>query len=60
MKNYIWVAYDKEPPFLPVAVADTAKEMAKIVGTSENCIISTWCKYLTGRYPSSRFHKVSV
>lgn len=57
---YVWVAYGKAPPYLPVAVADSAAELARLTGTSENCIHSTWCKFQRGRFKSSRFHRVRV
>lgn len=60
MKNYIWVAYSKEPLFLPVVVADTSTKLARIVGVTAGCITGTWKNYLSGRYPNSRFHKVRI
>ena len=38
MSEYVWVAYSKNYPWLPIAIADTATELAKIVGTRTNTI----------------------
>lgn len=60
MKNFVWVFYSKEPPFLPLAIANTAKEIGMIAGATETTVTATWSKYLHGVYPSSRFHKVKI
>lgn len=60
MKHYIWVAYSKTPPFLPIAVADTVKEIARLTGTTQSGVWSAWRHYSTGEYQSSRFHKVRI
>lgn len=44
----IYVKYDKTPEALPVAVGGTVKELAKILGVSENLISSSISK----KYPS--------
>ena len=43
--RYLWVAYQKEPPYLPVAVADSAQELNR---------------YQHGKLRHSRFHRVRV
>lgn len=60
MKNYIWVAYSKDPTFLPVAIADTVKEIARMTGTTQGGVWSAWRHYTAVEYKSSRFHKVKV
>lgn len=43
MGRYIWMAITKDELELPVAIADTARELAEICGTSEEnvrCIAS--------------------
>ena len=39
-RKYIWVAYQKDPPGLPIAVADTCTELAEMVGVSDNTVTS--------------------
>lgn len=34
--GYVWVAYQSRSPYLPVAVADTAAELARSVSTLAN------------------------
>lgn len=60
MRNYVWVAYDKAPPGLPVAVAETAVELAQIIGTTRNNVVSTYSHYAAGHVHNSRFHKVKI
>lgn len=46
--GYVWVAYQKKKPHLPIAVADTARELAKILGGPYSSIESYVCKYRRG------------
>lgn len=59
-ESFIWVAYSKAPPYLPIVVADSAAELGRLLGVSENCIRSTWSHFRHGMFPNSRFHKVRV
>ncbi len=60
-ERYVWVAYDdKDPAGLPVAVADSAHELAALLGTTKNRVISAWSKYNAGRSKSCRYHRVSI
>lgn len=34
----LFIAYAKEPPYLPIAVAGSAAELARMLGIKENCI----------------------
>lgn len=60
MKGYVWVAYSKMPPYLPIAVADSAAGLARKLGITRDCILSTWSHFRHERLPTSRFHRVSV
>lgn len=48
MKN-IWMKITNDEYELPLAVADTAQELAEICGTTKNCIVSTISHYNQGR-----------
>ena len=48
MKIYMRTTVDEYQ--LPVAVADSPKELAQIVGTSENVVLSSISKKRTGWY----------
>ena len=60
MPDHVWVGYAKKPPYLPQAVADTAAELARMMGTTQNAVYSTWFHYLAGRVSGSRYHRVRV
>ena len=57
---YVWAAYAKEFPWLPVAVADSAEALVAKVGTSKNSVMSTWSRYRSGKLKHSRYHRVLV
>lgn len=41
-KDYVWMKITRDRLRLPVAVADTAEELAKICGTTADVIYSSW------------------
>lgn len=57
---YVWVAYDREYPYLPIATADSAKELAKKAEVSCRTVFNRWIGYSTGRYRRSRFHRIKI
>lgn len=58
MKKYLWLAVTADEYELPLAVADTAKELGEMLGISdstvENCALRGW----NGRISGRRFVKV--
>ncbi len=60
MQDYVWVGYEKKPPYLPCAVADSAGELARLMGVTENTVRAAWCHYQAGKLPKSRYHKVRI
>ena len=58
--EYVWVAYGKDRAKLPIAVADTAAELARLVGTTRNTVESLASKYRKGRIPWSRYQRVKI
>lgn len=58
--RYVWVAYSNKPPYLPVAVADTAKELAAIIGVSCSNVRGCWMRYHRGKLRQTRYHKVTI
>ena len=58
MLRYVWVAYSNKPPYLPIAVADTAKELAAIIGVSGSNVRCCWLRYRLGKIRRTRYHKV--
>ena len=57
---YVWVAYSKDYPYLPIAVADTAQKLADMTGTTKQTVISAWCHYKNGATESTRYHRVKT
>lgn len=58
--EYVWVAYGKDRARLPIAVADTAGELARIVGTTRNTVESLASKYRHRKIPWSRYQRVRI
>lgn len=57
---YVWVAYDKNPPYLPIAIAQTTEELGVAVNVNPATIRSVWSKYQRGIIESSNYHHVKV
>lgn len=60
MSSKIWIEVTQDEYELPVAVADTARELAEIVGTTTNNIISQCSHRRKGRLKSSRFRMIEI
>jgi len=50
----VWMKVTCDEYALPMAIADTSVELAKMCGTTPNTVVSTWSHYQKGRikYPS--------
>ena len=59
-REYVWVAYSKNYPFLPIAIASSAAELAKIVGVSTNAVESLWSKFVHGKVSRTRYARVLI
>ena len=59
-KAIVWMAVSQDELSLPVAIADTAKELAKILGTTENNVKSSDSKFKHGVYKNSRYIAVRI
>ena len=47
--QYVRIAYDRVAPFLPIAVADSAQELADAVGVSRSAVYSTASRFRAGK-----------
>ena len=47
-KEYIWIAYSKEKPGIPIAVADTCEQLAALVGVHRGTVMSEACRAKKG------------
>lgn len=56
----LWMMVSKDKYELPLAVADSAPQLAEMVGVSTNAIFSSYSCYKSGKHKFSRFQKVEV
>lgn len=54
----IWMAVTPDSYELPVLVADTAKELAQMMGVSKNTVKSSEVKYRLGQYKKGNKYKI--
>ena len=59
-ENFVWVAYDSSRARLPVAIAPSAKELARIMGVSRVTVESDWSHFRHGDRPSAKYAKVYI
>lgn len=57
---YIYIAYDRKYPYLPIAVADSARELGRLVGTTKSCIHSAIFRYEQGALQRSCYQRVNI
>lgn len=56
----VWMLVTKDEFELPVAIADTAKELARICGVSNRTVISGALRSKSGKVKKSRYIKVEI
>ena len=54
----LYIAVTPDLYELPIAVADTAKELAKMIGTSENSVYSCISKKRSGKKTKFKFLRI--
>ena len=59
-KSIVWMAVSQDELRLPIAIADTAKELAELLGTTENNVKSSTSKSKHGVYKNSRYIAVRI
>lgn len=57
---YVWVAYQKEKPYLPVAIDATTQELAGRIGVTTATVTTGWRQYRLGKVKRTRYHRVKV
>ena len=60
LKMTLWIKVTNDELELPVAVADSAEELAKILNVSRTTIISAATRYERGQVAFSVYRKVEV
>lgn len=58
--KYIWLAVETDEYELPIAVADTAKELGDIFGIKKHTVINCVSRKRSGREQGYRYIKVSI
>lgn len=58
MKKFVWMEITEDVYELPVAIADSSTELAKIVGKTKDNIESQFYKFLAGKQKRTRYIKV--
>lgn len=56
----VWIKVSADKYELPVAIADTPSELARLCGTTANTISSTWSHYKKGKIKKSSYVKVRL
>lgn len=59
MGKYLWLAVTPDEYELPLAVADTAKELGEIYGVGKNVIITSVLRGHSGKICGRKYVKVS-
>lgn len=59
-KRSLWLMVTKDKYELPIAVADTAPQLAQVTGCSENLIRSSATRQKNGQWKYSRFVQVEI
>lgn len=57
-KKYIWMAVEADEYELPLAVADTAKEMGEIFGVHKDSVIDSASKNRSGKITGRKFVRI--
>lgn len=59
-KRYIWMAVTDDQYEFPVQMADTAGQLAELVGSTENTVRSHYCHYIRGDIKKCRYRRVEI
>lgn len=59
-KAYIWMMVSDDKYEFPLAIADTARQLAEMIGSTENNVRSDYCHYMQGRTKSCRYRRVEL
>lgn len=58
--DVLWVGYAKEKPRLTVCVADSAEELAEIMGVTVSTVTTSWSRFWRGLAKSTRYAMVFI
>ena len=60
MGNYLWIKVSNDKYELPLAVGDTAQELANLCGTTKNAIITSRYHFKVGDVKFTPYRKVRI
>ena len=58
--QYVWLLITTDKYELPLAIADTAVELAGMLGVSPHSIVSCYSRFTTGKLKSCKYRKVKI
>ena len=58
MGRYIWIAVEADKYELPIAIADTARELGEMIGVDTKTVMSSEYRKNSGRDKGIRYRKV--
>lgn len=56
----MWVGYAKAKPHLPVCIADSAEELAALMGVTVSTVTVSWSRFWRGLTKSTRYAMVFI
>ena len=59
-EQYVWLLITTDKYELPLAIADTAVELAGMLGVSPHSVSSYYSKYTTGKQKNCKYRKVKI
>lgn len=59
-ESVIWMEVTQDEYELPVAVADTSRELAALVGVKQSTILEAWSRFQHGMYRRCKYQKVNL
>lgn len=59
-REYVWMVVSNDKYELPVYIADTARELAELVGSTENNVRTCYQHYVKGDSKTCRYRRVEL
>lgn len=57
---FVWMKVTRDKYELPIAVADSASELAKMCGVSEQSVLSAICRKKAGKLKKTTYFKIEI
>ena len=56
----IYIAYSRVWPYLPIAIADSPRELGALCGVTNRCVSKAISELKSGRLKTSPYHRVEI